>query len=121
MEQKYRNIADKIKGIREENNLSQKEFGEEIGIHQVSISQIENYMNLPSVGTIANICDKFDISLNWLVESKGEKYRKKIDPKEVIKSLFFEVENLFKQDYIKDIDIEKLYIRLLTHKHSKLN
>lgn len=59
-------IAQRIKSVRLENNLTQTEFGEKLKITRPSVYRLENGMNYPSSQTIELICNKFGINETWL-------------------------------------------------------
>lgn len=70
-------IFDRIKEIRKENNLTQTEFAEKLGVTRSVISNIElNRLAKPNQKTslIKLICKEFDINEEWLLTGTGEKY-----------------------------------------------
>ncbi len=65
-------IGERIKYLRKEVlNITQKEFGDKIGLKPNSISDIESGKNNPTDQTIKAICREFNISRNWLVYEIG--------------------------------------------------
>ena len=64
MEQRKKLIGKKIKEIRKRENLTQELFSEKIGIEPSSLSNIENGKSFPSMVTVINITDKFNVSFN---------------------------------------------------------
>jgi transcriptional regulator with XRE-family HTH domain len=68
-------IHERIKKIRTNNKLSQKEFAEKIGIGQSSISELEKGNAKPSVETLESISKNFKISIDYIVH--GEEYSQK--------------------------------------------
>lgn len=67
-------MKNRIKDIRTKLKLSQEEFGKQIGIGKTSISKIETGENKPSEQTIMLICEKFNVSENWLKSGTGEPF-----------------------------------------------
>lgn len=67
-------MKDRIKLIREQNKLSQEDFGNKIKIKRSAVSKIESGLNNPSDQTIALICSKFSINENWLRTGEGEMF-----------------------------------------------
>lgn len=67
-------MNNRIKQIRKSFNLSQKEFGERLGITDTAISKIEKGFNSPSDQTIKLICKEFNIDYYWLTEGTGEMF-----------------------------------------------
>ena len=68
-------MKDRIKAIRKENNLTQSEFGERIGVKGNTITNYENDMRNPSDAIIFSICREFNVNENWLRYGKGPKYK----------------------------------------------
>ncbi|NSW90252.1 MAG: helix-turn-helix domain-containing protein [Firmicutes bacterium] len=64
-------IADRIKLIRKEAKLTQKQFGERIGVSDAHISKIESNKDNPSDSLIKVICMEFDINEQWLRDGIG--------------------------------------------------
>ena len=64
MEKQKKLIGKKIKEIRKRTRLTQELFSEKIGIEPSSLSNIENGKSFPSMQTILNIAEKFNISFN---------------------------------------------------------
>ncbi|HUV59806.1 MAG TPA: helix-turn-helix transcriptional regulator [Desulfatiglandales bacterium] len=64
-------LFERIKKIREDNNLSQDAFAKILGVHRGHISKIETGVANPSEPLLLTICFEFDISWNWLNEGKG--------------------------------------------------
>lgn len=65
----------RIKKIREENKLSQEEFGKRIGVGRSSISKLESGENNPSDQTILLICNTFNVNEDWLRTGEGEMFK----------------------------------------------
>lgn len=55
-------IGKKIKEIRAKNKITQEAFSEMIGLESSSLSNIETGKSFPSLLTLINIMDKFDIN-----------------------------------------------------------
>ena len=64
------NIGEKIEKIRKEKNLSQKELAKIVNASQKTISNIENGTNEPKIGVIIEMCNKLNISADWLLLGK---------------------------------------------------
>lgn len=65
-------IGDRIFFLRKQLNLSQRAFGEKIGIKKASMSSIEKNKSNPSTQTIKLICIEFNVSYDWLVDGVGD-------------------------------------------------
>ncbi len=61
-------IGNKIKGIRLEFGLSQKEFAEKLGITQAAVSAIESGVRNPSTRALKKVSEIFDVDIVWLAE-----------------------------------------------------
>lgn len=72
-------MKDRIKSIRKDNNLTQTEFGERIGVKGNTITNYENGLRNPSDAILFSICREFNINEEWLRTGNGEKYNIKTD------------------------------------------
>lgn len=59
-------MKDRIKQIREVENLSQRAFAQRIGISGPSVARLESGENNPGEQTIRAICSEFGIRREWL-------------------------------------------------------
>lgn len=86
-------IKNRIDFIRQQKGLSLAEFAEAIHVGRATITHITQGRNNPSLEVIMKIVNRFpEISIEWLLNGKGEMERKSIpsDPKP---SSFFPLEN----------------------------
>ena len=60
-------IGEKIKNLRENQNLTQTELGKLLNMTQRKISYIENDKYEPSIEDIKAICIFFDVSADYLL------------------------------------------------------
>ena len=95
-----KNILSRIKKIIEENNLSNSEFAEKIGIPKSSVTHLLSERNNPSLDIIIKISEAFeDISTDYLIfglENQAESTVQ--DPN----TLFSELEDSISEDSVKD-------------------
>ena len=63
-------IADRIKELRKEYNLSQAKFGDLLMVSQDTISLWENNKALPNTEYIILMCNKFEVSADYLLGLK---------------------------------------------------
>ena len=61
------NIGERIKEMRKQKGLTQKEFCERINCKQTKLSYIERGTNEPGISVISEICKAFNISADWLL------------------------------------------------------
>ena len=65
-------LGDRVKQIRQRLGMSQKEFGERIGVTAVTVSTTENGKTHPDAQTIKVICNEFRINNLWLELGVGD-------------------------------------------------
>lgn len=65
-------IKDRIKEIRNKNNLTQQEFANRLGIKRNTIATYETGKSNPSDSAVVLICKEFNVSEEWLRNGKGE-------------------------------------------------
>lgn len=68
----------RIKEIRENEKLTQEEFGKRIGSARNTIANYETGNRKPSNAVITSICREFNINEDWLRNGTGE-MRKEVD------------------------------------------
>ena len=66
-------IGKKIKKIRIDNNLTQRELADILGVTYQAVSKWENGKNLPDISIMKDICDKYNYKLDELL---GDNYQK---------------------------------------------
>ena len=72
-------IGKRIKEIRKQHNLSQKEFAEKFGITYQAVSKWENGKNIPDISILKQICNEYDLSLDEIFNnSANNKSKRKI-------------------------------------------
>lgn len=67
-------MNERIKLIRESNQLNQEEFGQRLRITKASVSRLESGVNNPSDQTVKLICTEFGINENWLRTGSDDMY-----------------------------------------------
>lgn len=67
-------ISDRIKILRLENNLTQKELAEKIQTSNKNIWAYENNISTPPAETLIKIADFFDVSLDYLLGREDDDY-----------------------------------------------
>ena len=95
-----KNILDRIKKIISDNNLSNSQFAEKIGIPKSSVSHLLSERNNPSLDVIIKISEIFeDISTDYLIF--GYESNKEI-PSETLNNLFDSINKESSKDSVKD-------------------
>lgn len=73
------NENEKIKEIRKELGLTQQEMADALCVSKQYLSKVENGLTELSKEKIILLCEKFNISVNWLLMNKGFMYLGEIE------------------------------------------
>jgi len=65
-------LAEEIKALRIENNLTQEQLGKLIGVQRAQISKIENGKSNITIGTLLKVFDALKARVNFQVEKIGK-------------------------------------------------
>lgn len=76
-------LTDRIKTVRKILKLSQREFGERLGVSRDVISNIEYGRVAPKELLIKHMCQQYDVNAHWLETGEGEMFNN--SPKEISK------------------------------------
>lgn len=68
-------IGEFIKEIRNKNHMTQKDFADSLGITYQAVSKWENGKNIPDIGTLKLISEKYHVDITEILD--GEKKKKK--------------------------------------------
>ncbi len=71
-------IANTIKEIRKNNNFTQRDLANELGVTYQAVSKWENSKNIPDIEILKLICNKYKIDINELLDNKIEKKKNKL-------------------------------------------
>ncbi|MDX4057365.1 helix-turn-helix transcriptional regulator [Aliarcobacter skirrowii] len=63
-------IGEKIRFVRNNLNMNQKEFAKSLNVAQSTISRVENGDRQPEYDLLKNIIDKFNVNPNWIFFDK---------------------------------------------------
>ena len=72
-------IGNFIKSIRIENNLTQKDFADKLGVTPQAVSKWENGKNIPDIAIMKDISEKFQVNIDEILN--GEKIYQRKSPK----------------------------------------
>lgn len=61
------NLADNLKRIRKENNLSQEQLAEKLGVSRQAVSKWESAQSYPEMDKVLQICSLFNLNINELI------------------------------------------------------
>lgn len=67
-------MSNQIKAVREALKLSQREFGEKLGVSRDVISNIEYGRVKPKELFLRLICQQYGVSENWMKTGEGEMF-----------------------------------------------
>lgn len=100
-------ISDRLSVLVDENsNGNSKAFAEHAGIKQATFHNYIKKGRLPTADALNNICNKYDVNLNWLVAGIGPKYLgNHVEDKKVRSECFQEIAEL--QEWLADISREE--------------
>lgn len=65
-------VAEKLKAIRIEHNLTQKELSDRLGIGQATIACYENAQHDPHISILTSYADYFECSIDYLLGRTDE-------------------------------------------------
>ena len=66
----YMNFGDRLKKIRKDKGLRQKDLAEMIGVKQTTIARYENNATFPSQNVLATMEERLDVDKFWLIFGK---------------------------------------------------
>lgn len=78
-------IGNRIKKLRENNNLSQEELSEKIYVSRQTISNWENDRSYPDINSLKLLSNIFDVSLDEFLKEDIDKIKKKVEEIDVKK------------------------------------
>ena len=73
-------MKDRIRKIRKDLNMTQTEFGDSIGVTFAALSKYELGKVIPDKSVRMLICEKYNVSVNWLETGEGEPYVRGLIP-----------------------------------------
>ena len=98
-------IYDRIKKVREDNELTMTAFGDKLNIGLSTISLMESGKRAVSKRTQKDICEKFNVNPEWLETGIGDPYRETISSTMKLLKAEYELDEL-------DIRIIEKYLEL---------
>ena len=69
-------MNERIASLRKEMGLTQKQFGERIGVQRGTVANYERGRNIPNETVLLMICREFGVRREWLETGEGEKFEK---------------------------------------------
>lgn len=87
-------IAERIKQLRKNKGLTQKELGRKVGVTSVTISKWELDIAIPKSKSAIELCKVFNVDLQWLMRGVGKSINFGISPvksnEEIVKVPYFD-------------------------------
>jgi transcriptional regulator with XRE-family HTH domain len=80
-------FSENLKRIRKENNLSQEQLAQEIGVSRQAISKWESKVAYPEMDKIIMLCDKFNINIDDLLHNDIKEIKKEEESKKKINNI----------------------------------
>ena len=71
-------IGNFIKEIRKQNNLTQKELADKLGVTYQAVSKWETGLNIPDIGIIRQISKMYNVDINEILDGEKKKKKKNI-------------------------------------------
>ena len=70
-----------LKELRKEQNLTQEQFAEQLGVSGRSVSRWETGINMPDISLLVEIAEFYDVSISEIIdgERKSEKMNKELE------------------------------------------
>ena len=110
---KKNGFSKRIRELRRQKNLSQKELGKIVGLHYTHISRYERGLSIPASDTLKRLAEGLGVTADYLIEGQSiEVARAKIEDKDFLQ-MFKEAERLPEDDKMV---IKKLINAFLTNK-----
>lgn len=98
-------IAERIKKIRTTLGLSQKAYGDKLGVTDATVSGWESGRRTPTEGALVSMCREFNINYPYLIEGLGDMFS------DLPETLLDEVAEEYKLDEL-DTLLVKRYMQL---------
>ena len=76
-EVKKMNLADNLKKIRKDNNLSQEDLADKLGVSRQSVSKWESGQAYPEMDKVLQICKLFNLNINDLLNEDINEVKEK--------------------------------------------
>ena len=73
-----------LKELRKENNLTQEQLAEKLGVTQRSVSRWENGNTLPDISLLIELADYYDVDLHELLNDERKSTEMNEDLKETL-------------------------------------
>ena len=75
------NLSDNLKRLIKENNLSQEELAEKLGVSRQSVSKWESNSAYPEMDKLIQISNMFNVGIDELLNKDVKEVREKVETK----------------------------------------
>ena len=89
------NLAENLKKIRKENNLSQEDLASILGVSRQAISKWESKVSYPEMDKIVLLCKKFNLNIDDLLHKDIKEVKDNINVQNKIKANFNKIFDFF--------------------------
>lgn len=93
------NIGQKIKQLRQENDLTQEELAEQLGVSFQAVSRWENSTTYPDITMLPIIASMFNVTVDYLLDMDSYKIKEEID------KIIEQVDLLFNEGKTKEREV----------------
>ena len=83
------NLSDNLKRIRKENNLSQEQLADKLGVSRQSVSKWESGIAYPEMDKVLQICKMFNLNIDELLNQNLKQVEVNKQSKSNINKFFF--------------------------------
>ena len=71
------NLSDNLKKIRKDNNLSQEQLAEKLGVSRQSVSKWESGIAYPEMDKVLQLCKMFNLNIDELLNQNISEVKEK--------------------------------------------
>lgn len=91
-------LGERIRTLRESNNLSQVQLAQKLGISKASVHQWESCISIPSLVYLIEMSRIFNVTLDYIVGTANNEMVNIGDLKQTQKEVIYSLVNCFKED-----------------------
>lgn len=91
-------LGERIRALRESNQISQVQLAHELGISKASVHQWESCISIPSLVYLIEMTRIFNVSLDYIAGTTSDEMINIGDLKQTQKEVVYSLVNCFKQD-----------------------
>jgi len=96
-------IGEKIKQLRDENDITQEDLGKHLKIHRSTVANYESGNRQPDIETCKQIAEYFGVSIDFLVGKKQKKYR----------DFIYDAKTFFSSDSVTEAEKDRVLKKII--------